>query len=99
MDVLPEKYLKSQWAMPVKKNFEFDELFNLNMLKLRESGVQFEIFKKYGFKHKGNIECGTWHKGSAIGMKSVISAIMIMLGGIILPLIIYVVEIIIKKKT
>ena len=85
--------------MPVKKNFEFYELFNLNILKLRESGIQFEIFKKYGFKHNGNIECGTWQKGSAIGMESVISAIIIMLGGIFLPLIIFVVEIIIKKKT
>ena len=98
VEAVPGEYLKSQWAMPVRKDFKFKELFNIIILKLRESGIQFDIFKKYRDKQGGEPDCGRRARGSALGEKSVISAILIMIAGIILSFIILIVEIVIKRK-
>ena len=36
---IPQKYVNGPWTMAVRKDFEFDELFNIAILKLRESGA------------------------------------------------------------
>ena len=96
---IPGKYFKGQWAMPVRKGFEFYELFNIMILKMKEGGIQFDIFKKYRDKQGGVPDCSKRDSGSALGMKSVISAAIVQLLGIILSIIILFVEITWKHMT
>ena len=90
---IPGKYFKGQWAMPVRKDFEFYELLNIMILKMKEGGIQFDIFKKYRDKQGGVPDCSKRDKGSALGIKSVISAASVQVLGIILSIIILFVEI------
>ena len=61
-------------------------------------GIQFNVFKKYHDKQGGLANCGRRQKGSALGIKSVISAIIVQLLGIVLSISILVVEILVKKN-
>ena len=78
-------YFKSQWAMPMSKRFEFYEVFNFSILKLKESGVLQYIDKtyqeKYGGVHRA-CDSPTNAKGTAIPLHTVVSAIAAMLAGI-----------------
>ena len=67
--------------MPVRKQFELYELFNLVIMKMRTEGIQDGIFKEYEKKHGGKAECGKREKGSSLGMKSLISAFIIQFAG------------------
>ena len=89
IEAIPGKYFKGQFAMTVKKGFQFSELFNIVILKLRETGIQSDIFNTYHGKKRVAHSCGKREKGSGLGMKSVISAVIIQLVGIILPIFIF----------
>ena len=42
------RYFKSQWAMPISKNFELYDLFNYQIMKIKESGILHFIRQSYG---------------------------------------------------
>ena len=84
--------------MPVRKDFEFYELFNIMILRMRESGIQFDIFKNYRDKQGGSPDCGRRAKGSSLGIKSVISAVIVQLAGMVLSIIILCIEIAVKRR-
>ena len=47
------RYFKSQWAMPISKNFEFYDLFNYQIMKIKESGILNFIKQSYEDKYGG----------------------------------------------
>ena len=89
---IPGSYFKSQWAMAVNKGFPFQELFNIMILRMKENGLQETIFRRYNDEQGGEPDCGKRQKGSSLGMKSVISAFIILATGIFLSLTIFMFE-------
>ena len=64
--------------MPMSKTFEFYEVFNFSILKLKESGVLKYIDKTYQEACDSPINA----KGTGIPLHTVVSAIAAMLAGI-----------------
>ena len=96
IESIPGKYFKGQWAMPVGKQFLFSELFNLQIMKMRNGGNIHYIFKQHKEKNGGKQQCGKSAKGSSLGMKPLISAFIILIAGILISLCIILVENLIK---
>ena len=74
-------YFKSQWAMPINRNFEFYELFNYQILKIKESGNL--RFIQHSYEMESN-KCGTSsnQKGSPIDLYTIILAVLVYIGGL-----------------
>ena len=66
----------------VKKNFEFHELFNFMILKMRETGIQDYIFKQYARKRGAKSECGNKDKFLPLNLEAVISAFLVYMAGL-----------------
>lgn len=86
IEEIPRKYFTVQWAIPVKRGFEFVELLNIMIMRMRESGLQKDILNKYEVEQGLVMDCGKKKKGSALGMNTVFSAITIHVLGICIPI-------------
>ena len=81
--------------MPINKDFEFYELFNYQILKIKESGILDYIQKVYQTKYGGIIrqcENSKRQKGSPIDPYTVIAPIIVFLGGLSVCFLILMVE-------
>jgi ABC-type amino acid transport substrate-binding protein len=96
-EALPGSYFKGQWAIPVKKGFEFQKLFNLMILKMRESGIHDYTFKHYEQKKDIHAECGIKEGGSIIKIANVISAFIIYVAGFSVSVALLIFEIVFTK--
>jgi len=71
--------------MPISKNFEFLNLFNYQIMKIKESGILNYIEKSYYSKFGGIkrlCESSVRQKGTPIDIYTVISAVMIYISGL-----------------
>ena len=96
-EAVPGKYFRGQLAMPIKKDFEFYELFNLMILRMRESGLHDYTFKHYAKKRYAQSECSRRDKGDPLNMEAVISAFVVYVAGFCLSFALLFIEIFLKK--
>ena len=71
--------------MPISKTFEFYEIFNYSILKIKESGILQYIDKTYQEKYGGihrACDSPSVPKGTAISLHTVVSAVAVLLAGI-----------------
>ena len=78
------RFFKSQWAMPMSKTFEFYDLFNYQILKIKESGVLNHIITTYQEKYGGiNRPCDSFTrgKGSPLDLHTMAFLVVVILSG------------------
>ena len=82
--------------MPISYKFEFYDTFNYQIMKIKESGLLPFIVKAYENKYGGisrTCENPKREKGSAIDFYTIITPIIIYIGGIIISLFLIILEI------
>ena len=81
--------------MPISKTFEFYDVFNYQIMKLKESGIMTYIEHVYQDKYGGiNRPCefSVRQKGSPIDLYTVISAIAVFITGLVSSVMMVVME-------
>ena len=81
--------------MPFSKTFEFYDVFNYQIMRLKESGIMKYIehvyHEKYGGIHRA-CEFSVQEKGSPIDLYTVVSAVGVFLAGLVMSVMVLVLE-------
>ena len=81
--------------MPFSKTFEFYDVFNYQIMRLKESGIlkyiEHVYHEKYGGIHRA-CEFSVQEKGSPIDLYTVVSAVAVFLAGLVMSVMVLVLE-------
>ena len=81
--------------MPISTSFEFYDTFNYQIMKIKESGILHYIVKTYETTDGGisrNCENPRRQKGSPIDMYTIISPVILFIGGICASVLLLIIE-------
>ena len=86
------RYFKSQWGFPLKNDLEFNDLIDLNILKMKDAGIHNSVMRRYDEVEA--VDCQKRQKGSSLNLFATIFIFIILLFGIVLSSFLFVMELV-----
>ena len=90
-------HFKSPTGFPFNKDFEFKEIINYSILKMKDAGIHNIIRKRYLADDEKTAACGKRSEGSSLGIFGTISFFIILSLGIITSILLLILELIWRR--
>ena len=83
------RYFKSQLGFPLRNDLEFNDLIDLNILKMKDAGIH-----RRRYDEGEAVDCQKRQKGSSLNLFATIFIFIVLLFGIVLSSFLFVMELV-----